>query len=258
MTAVIAGAPAARSSAAIVWRQARFEARLMMRNGEQVLLTLIIPVVLLVALSLSSIVDLPGSDPTAPRVTSVLPGILALAVMSTAFTALAIATGFDRRAGVVKFLGATPLQRDGFVAAKMISTFLLIAVQTVVLAVVAVVLGWRPGGSAPAVLAITALGTCAFSAWGLLLAGTLRAEATLAVANGIYVLLLLGGGVIVPANELPGPLATIAAVLPSAALGDGLRVAMGATDGSLGLPALVLVLWAAVGSVLAVRSFRWD
>jgi ABC-2 type transport system permease protein len=184
--------------------------------------------------------------------------VLALCVVSAAFTAQAISTGFDRRYGVLRYLGVTPLGRGGLVVAKALATLAVVALQLVVMSALGLALGWHPvaGGIVWALVFVVA-GTWAFVALAMLLAGTLRAEAVLAVANLVWVLLLGLGGVLVPRSELPPGLSHVAAVLPSAGLADGLRSAL--VDGSLNLPALLVVVgWGAVASVLAARFFRFD
>jgi ABC-2 type transport system permease protein len=240
---------------AIVVRQARFDLRLLLRNGEQILLTILIPVVLLIGLGRTSLVSI--GDTTAARIDVVVPGIIALAIMSTAFTALAIATGFDRRSGVLKFLGATPLMRSGLVWSRVLSVLAMVGVQLTVLLPIAFLLGWDPAGSLPAAALLSIAGCAAFATLGVALAGVLRAEATLAAANGIYLLLLLGGGVVIPVSVLPTPLAAIAGLLPSGALGEGLRLIL--LDGAVPYQQLVvLVVWAALGGAVASRTFRWE
>lgn len=241
----------------VVRSQAALEWRLMMSNGEQLLLTLIIPVALLVGLSLTSVVAIGGST-RAERLDLLVPGIIALAVMSTSFTALAIATGFDRRGEAIKFLGTTPLSRTGLLAAKALAVLGIEAIQVAVIAALAAALGWRPAGSLLWGLPVIAAGTAAFAGLGLTLAGTVRAEATLAGANAIYLVLLLAGGVIIPVDRYPDALAAVAAWLPSAALADGLRAAL--VTGSLGDVAAgfgMLVAWTILGAVLVKRFFRW-
>jgi ABC-2 type transport system permease protein len=239
-----------------VLAQTGWEATVMLRNGEQLLLTLVLPALVLVGLSVSSVVTLdvpPGGAP----VDVVTPGVLALAVMSTAFTGQAIGTGFDRRAGVLRLLGTTPLGRDGLLVGRVLAVLAVQVVQVVVLSAVAATLVWRPdlAGLPPALLAVL-LGTAAFTALGLLLAGILRAEAVLAVANLVWVLLLAGGGVVVPAEHLPGPLAAVAPWLPSGALGDALRAAL--VDGRIDVGALlVLLAWAGAATAACLRWFRW-
>jgi ABC-2 type transport system permease protein len=236
-----------------VLAQAGFDARIMMRNGEQVLLTLVLPALALVGLTLASAPDLgPG-----PRVDVVVPGVLALAVLSTAFTGQAIGTAFDRRYGVLRLLGTTPLGRDGLLAGRVLAVLAVEAVQIVLLGALGLALGWRPhaAGLPPALLLVLA-GTAAFVALGLLLAGTLRSEAVLAVANLLWVVLAAAGAVLVPAQD-GTTWARIAQALPSGALGTGLRAAL--QDGRLDLAALgVLLAWAVGGALAAVRWFRWD
>ncbi|MCY9784588.1 ABC transporter permease [Nocardiopsis sp. EMB25] len=247
--------------AAPTWRmvaaQAGMELRIMLRHGEQFLLTMVIPVLLLVGFSLTSVLDVGGGA----RVDALTPGVLALAVMSTSFTGLAIGTGFERRYGVLKRLGATPLSRFGLLAAKTLAVLGVQAIQVTVLCVVGLLLGWSPSldpVGAVAVLALLLLATAAFSSLALLMAGTLRAEATLAGANLVYVLMLGMGGVLFPTSSFPGPLEQAVSVLPITALTSGLRTVL--VDGSLpGIAAFaVLAVWAAVGALLASRLFRWE
>jgi ABC-2 type transport system permease protein len=186
------------------------------------------------------------------------PGVLALAVMSTAFTGLAIGTGFERRYGALKRLGASPLPRGALLAAKGLSVLTVEALQVLLLGAVALAMGWEPAGSPLAVAALLLAGTAAFAALGLLMAGTLRAEATLAAANLVYLLLLVSGGIAVPLDRFPDGARPVLEALPAAALAEGLREVL--RDGA-GLPLghlLVLLLWAAGAGLLAARTFRWE
>jgi ABC-2 type transport system permease protein len=235
-----------------VLAQARFDATAMLRNGEQLLLTLVLPLLLLVGLSRTSAIDLgPGR-----QVDLAAPGVLALAVMSTAFTGQAIATGFDRRAGLLRLLGVTPLGRSGLLAGRVVAVLAVEVLQVAVLGGAALALGWRPSaaGLLPALVTLL-LGTAAFVALGLLLAGTLRAEAVLAAANLAWVLLLAGGGVVVPPDRL-GALSGVAQALPSGALGEAMRTSL-AGGGWPVAEWLVLVAWLAVAGAGTARWFRW-
>lgn len=244
--------------------QAVLETRMLLRNGEQLLLTVVIPTLLLVLFSAVDIVSVPAAGSgghgggQAGRVGFLAPGVLALAVLSTAFTGQAIATGFERRYGVLKRLGGSPLPRWALMAAKTASVLVVEALQVVLLSAVALGLGWSPGGSPAAVAVLLVLGTAAFSGLGLLMAGTLRAEATLAAANLVFILLLVGGGVIVPLEKFPGALQHVLQLLPISALSDGLRVVL--RDGAV-LPlgdVAVLAVWAVLGLAGAARFFRWE
>ena len=244
--------------AAPLWRmirtQAALETRMLLRHGEQLLLTVVIPALLLVLFSAVDIVDTGGGK----RVDFLAPGILALAVLSTAFTGQAIATGFERRYGVLKRLALSPLPRWGLMAAKTCSVLVIELLQVLLLTAVALSLGWTPHGSPAAVALLLLLGTAAFSGLGLLLAGTVRAEATLAAANLVFILLLVGGGVIVPLEKFPGAVQGVLQLLPIAALSDGLRGVLqhGAAIpwGDLG----VLAAWAVAGLAAAARFFKWE
>jgi ABC-2 type transport system permease protein len=233
---------------------ARFELVQLLRNGEQLLLTVVIPTLLLVLFSEVDVVDVGGGS----RVAFLAPGILALAVLSTSFTAQAIATGFERRYGVLKRLGATPLPRWGLLAGKALAVLAIEVGQVVLLGAIGVALGWRPTGSAwAAVVLLVVLATAAFSGLALLMAGTLRAEATLAGANLLYLLLFLGGGIAIPLTKFPAGVRSALQVLPSTALSDGLRAAL--THGEVRWASVaVLAGWAVVGVTAAARFFRWE
>ncbi|MFF3688643.1 ABC transporter permease [Streptomyces sp. NPDC002187] len=246
--------PGAAPLPRMIAAQAAFETRMLLRNGEQLLLTVIIPSLLLVLFSTVDVVDT-GSG---KAVDFLAPGVLALAVMSTAFTGQAIATGFERRYGVLKRLGASPLPHWALMTAKTLSVLVTEVLQIVLLALIAFLLGWSPHGSPVSVLLLLVLGTAAFSGLGLLMAGTLKAEATLAAANLVFLLLLVGGGVIVPLDRFPDGVASVLALLPISALSDGLRDVLqhGASMpwGDLG----VLAVWAVLGLGAAARLFRWE
>ncbi|WP_433338956.1 ABC transporter permease [Spirillospora sp. CA-294931] len=238
----------------MILAQTGYEVRTLLRNGEQLLLTMIIPVVLLALFSTTSLLDLgPGE-----RVDFLAPGVLALAVMSTAFTGQAIGTGFERRYGVLKRLGATPLPRSGLIAAKTLTVVVVEVLQAALIGAVALALGWSPHGDPVSVVALVLLGTAAFSGFGLLMAGTLRAEATLAAANLVYVLLLAVGGVVFPLDEFPSGVRAALELLPIAALSDGLREVLQHGAAFPGKPLLVLAAWAVAGLVLAARFFKWE
>lgn len=234
--------------------QSRFELTTLLANGEQLLVSLVLPVLALLGFAYSTVPSLGQGN----RIDLAVPGVLGLCVISAAFTSQAIATGFDRRYAVLRLLGTTPLGREGLLASKAVATLGVELVQVVVVAGVGLALGWHPVpvGVLYAV-PILLVGTWAFVALALLLAGTVRAEGVLALANLLWVLMLVLGGVVVPRTELPAGLATVVGWLPSAALGDGLRAAL--AFGQLALGALgILLLWAVVATALAARFFRWS
>lgn len=236
--------------------QTRTEVLLTLRRGESALLTLGIPVLLLLFLSLADVLPLPAGvdDP----VDFLFPGILALAVLSAALVGPAIATGFEREYGVLKRLGVTPLGRPAVITAKTIAVLAVELVQVVVLTGLAFALGWRPDGPRVGIaLLAVVLATVAFAGAGLLLGGTLPGLTTLAAANALYVVLLLIGGMVFPLDELPGGVRDAARLLPSAALAELLQHALrdGVDVGAQ--PWIVLVVWAVVLPPLAARCFRW-
>jgi ABC-2 type transport system permease protein len=232
---------------------ARMELGLLARNGEQLLLTIVIPTVVLVLFAATSVADIPT-----PRVDFLVPGVLALAVMSTAFTGQAIATGFERRYGVLRRLATTPMPRVVLLLAKTIAVSVVEVAQVALLVAVGLALGWSPHGNALEVTGLLLLGTAAFSGLGLLLAGTMRAEATLAAANLIYLLLLVLGGVIFPLTDFGAGLRHILEQLPISALTDGLRTVLRQGDHASARDWLVLAGWAAGSILVASRTFRWE
>ncbi|MGW1881956.1 ABC transporter permease [Streptomyces sp. NPDC001970] len=246
--------PGAAPVGRMIATQAALETKMLLRNGEQLLLTVIIPSLLLVLFSTVDIVDTGAGS----AVDFMAPGVLALAVMSTAFTGQAIATGFERRYGVLKRLAASPLPRWALMTAKTLSVLVTEVLQIVLLTVIAFALGWSPQGDPVSVLLLLLLGTAAFSGLGLLMAGTLKAEATLAAANLVFLLLLVGGGVIVPLEKFPDAAQSVLGLLPISALSDGLRDVLqhGAAMpwGDLG----ILAGWAVLGLGAAATFFRWE
>ncbi len=232
------------------------ELRLAARRGESLLVTFAIPVGVLLVFSAF---DTSGGTATGAPVDRILPGSIALAVIAAAMVALAIATAFERSYGVIKRLGGSPAGSSVLVAAKTASVIVIETIQVVLLGGIAVLLGWAPGpgASLPVVVAGLVLGTVAFAGLGLLMAGTLRAEATLALANLLFLLSLVLGGIVVPLDRLPGPVEAIASHLPPALLTQGLTIALGA-PGDAAEPLVLLAGWAAVFAVLAARRFRWD
>ncbi len=228
------------------------ELRTQLRNGEQLLLALVIPLAVLFGMNELTLVSLTGR-----RIDAVTPGVLTLALMSAAFTSQAITTAFDRRYGVLKRFASTGMSPPMLLGAKTISTLTVFVGQLVILGGVALGLGWRPHGNPVPVVALFALAAAAFLGLGLLLGGTLRAEAVLGLANLVWLVLVGVGGVVVPLSSAPGWLRTIGQLTPTGALSGGLRAVW--IDGS-GWPVgstLVLLVWVALGWLGTVRWFRW-
>ena len=254
MTALAAAAPAISTPWRRVKAQARAEIAMTLGRGEALLVALGIPVLLL---GFFSLVDVLPTD-TADPVDFLAPGILSLAVMSTALVSLGIATGFERQYLVLKRLGSTPLRRGELLVAKTGAVLVVQALQVAVLVPLALALGWRPGGSAPLAALAMLLGTAAFAGLGMLLAGTLRAEVTLAAANGLYLVLLLLGGMVVPLGRLPAAIRAVARLLPAAALSEALHGTLAAGASAPGRAWLVLLAWAIAAPAAAALAFRWE
>lgn len=251
-----APAPAPAPLARLVRSQALIEVRLQVRNGEQLLLSLVIPVAVLVI----------GRFVAGPVIgfAELAPAVLALALWSSGFTAVAIATGFERRYGVLERLATTPLGRRGLVLGKIGGVAAVATGQLVLLTVLALALGWRPvGGAVPGLVTlVTSLASmAAFVAFALVMAGRLRAEATLALANLVHLALAAGGGILVPPDRFPAPVATLVSLLPTGALGNAWRAfSTGTAPSALAggvAPLLVALVWAAVATMLAGKVFRW-
>ncbi|WP_375490448.1 ABC transporter permease [uncultured Jatrophihabitans sp.] len=246
--------PAAASRGQMLRAQTVMEFKLLLRNGEQVGLTLLIPILLLFFFNLPLLYSLG----TPRRIDFVAPSIVTLAVMSAAFTGLAIGTGFERKYAVLKRLGATALPRSVLILGKTLAVLLLEIVQLALICGFAYLLQWQPHGNPFAALLLVVVGTVAFGGLGLLIAGTLRAEITLAAANLVWLVLLFAGGIAIPLDRFGGAARDVLQYLPSAALSDGLHAVW---QHGAGLPVrdtLTLLVWAAVAVPAAARWFRWE
>src|SRR5437763_3471639 len=235
--------------------QTQFELLLTLRRGDNILVTLIVPVVLLIFFTSLNIVPAVSGS----AVNFLLPGILALAVMAAGMVNLGIATAYERYYGVLKRLGSSPLPRSGLIIAKVISILVLEVVQVILVVVVAAALyGWQPAGSPILAILVMALGTVTFAAIGLAMAGALRAELTLAGANALFLLFILLGGGILPLSHLPAPVAAIAQFLPAAAFTQALLATMSNGTAFPGFALVVLAVWAVAVLFIAIRTFQWE
>lgn len=248
-------APRAAALPAMIAAQSGLELKLLLRNGEQLLLTMFIPITLLVGLCLLPI-DTGFGDGPAERAALFVPAILTVAVMSTAFTGQAIAVGFDRRYGALKRLGATPIPRWGIIAGKSIAVLVVVALQSVILGGIGAAFGWRPSPVGLLIGAVVlAVGTACFAALGLLLGGTLKAEVVLALANLLWFAFIGLGSLVVVDSNIPDAVHWIARCIPSGALSEALEMASEGSFDAFGVG--VLLVWAAVAGTLAVRWFRF-
>jgi ABC-2 type transport system permease protein len=238
---------------AMLAAQSRLELKLLLRNGEQLLLTMFIPVAMLVALS---VLPIEGSASGDHRVIKAVPAVMMVAVMSTAFTGQAIAIGFDRRYGALKRIGATALPRWGVIAGKSIAVAIVVVVQAAVLGLLGLLLGWRPE---PAGLLlgglVIALGTVMFAAMGMLLGGTLKAEVVLALANILWVV-QLGLGSLILVHSLPYAAQIAVRLIPSGALAHCLESAASGAVDWLGVAALAV--WTVLLARIATVKFRFS
>jgi len=235
-------------------RHAAYEARTVLGNGEQLVVSLVLPLMAMVGLTFIDLLDGVADS----RINAATPGVIALCAVSVAFTGQGIQTGFDRQYGVLRSLSTTPLGRGGLIAGKAVAVLVVIAVQLLIVGGIAAAMGWRTSAAGWfAAVPLLLLGALSFTSLGLLIAGTLRPQATLAVTNLVWVLLAAGGGLLIPLTTLPGRLGTAASLLPSSALGEGLRAAF--IHGRFDMTSLVvLVVWSLLGTAAAVRWFRWE
>lgn len=248
--------PASLARATIA--QTAVELRLTARRGENLLAMLGIPAAMLLLFGSAQVLPAPASG---SRVDVLLPGILALAIVATGLVNLGIATAYERSYGVLKRLGGSPLGRPGLITAKILAVLVIELLLLGLLTTLAAgVLGWRPSGSVawPFLIASVGLGTATFAGLGLAMAGALRAEATLLLANVLFLLVLAIGGVLIPVVDLPVPMNQVAALLPPAALTESLRLALGSGVGGAPQAVIVLAAWAVIAVTLAIRAFRWD
>lgn len=236
-----------------VLSHAGFEARILLSNGEQLMVAIVLPALVLLALRMLPVGTVAGTA----RIDTAVAATAATALISTSFTSQAIQTGFDRRGGVLRWIATTPLGRDGYLAGKILATLGVHVLQVIVLGALALALGWRPSPlGLLAAVPVWLIGTVAFGSLGLLVAGTLRTEAVLAVSNVLFILFVTVGGVALPPTGYPRILRGLVDLLPSGALGELLRACLAGTTPPWGSLA-VLVLWAVLGSVLVSRLFRW-
>jgi ABC-2 type transport system permease protein len=247
------------SRPAAAWRSTlamtSMELRLTARRGENLLVMIVIPAAVLVFFATFAVVPTPG-----PRIDFQLGGAIALAVVASGLVNLGIATAYERHYGVLKRLGGSPLSRAGLITAKVLSVFVVEIAQIALLAVVAAAaLGWRiPASLSPPVLLVAVLlGTVTFAGLGLAMAGALRAETVLALANLIFLAFLALSGIVVSLDQLPGWLAAFSRILPATALADLVRIALGAS-GDASPPTAILVVWSVLAAAVALAAFRWD
>ncbi|HUP54795.1 MAG TPA: ABC transporter permease [Methylomirabilota bacterium] len=227
------------------------EARLTARRGENLLAMVGVPVAVLVFLA--AFVLTPGS------VDRVLPGTLAIAIVASGLVNIGIATAYERGYGVLKRLGGAPLGRSGLVSAKVAVVMVIAVLQVIGLLAVATLLGWHPApGTSVIGLALTTfMGAAAFAGLGLSIAGMLRPEAALVVANVLFLVALGFGGAIVPIADLPAPVGDIVRLSPVGALSDTFAAALG-NGIPIAAPFGILLFWAVLADVFAARTFRWD
>lgn len=235
--------------------QTQMELRLTLRQGESVLVTLIVPAVLMVFFTAIGLTPEGYDRP----IDFLLPGMLALAVLSAGLVSLGIRTAYERNYGVLKRLGSTPLSRAELIGAKVLSVLAVEAIGIGLLLLIAVFgYQWRPTGAFPLALIALVFGTVVFAGLGLTIAGALRAEATLAIANGLYLLFLLLGGIVYPLDRLPDGLRALARLLPSSAFADALRSTLASTPSLPWIDLLIVAAWGVLALVIATRTFRWE
>ena len=238
--------------------QVRTELTLSLRQGEQLLVSVAIPWLLLVFFSLVDVLPKPAG--THHAVDFLAPGILALAVMSTAMVSLGIGTGFERQYGVLKRLGvdpARPAPADRGQGRRWCSC--LEVGQVIILVPTALVLGWNPSGNAgPGRAGLRARHRRLRRHRAAHGRDACKATLTLAAANGLYLVLLLLGGMIIPLTKLPAAIRFVAELLPAAALSQVMNAAFTAGAHAGAKAWIVLFVWAVAAPVAAALTFRWE
>lgn len=248
--------PRAASYGKLLLHQARMELLMTLRQGERVMVTLFIPILLLIGFNALKVVPVPVHE---SETDVLLPGVLALAIISAGMVSLGIATAYERNYGVLKRLGSSPLTHSALILAKIISVLALELIQTLMLMAFAILFyGWHPAGSLPLAVLAALLGTITFAALGLAMAGALRASTTLVSTNTLYLLFVFIGGGFFPLSRLPGPLAALAQLLPASALTSALQHTMLAGSTFPSGAFLTLVIWAVVILALAIKTFQWE
>ncbi len=240
--------PGSAGTFTMLLHQARMETTLILRHGEQLLLSLIIPIMSLIGLAFFPV---PGID---NPLELAVPFALALSALSAGFTGQAISVVFDRRYGALKRIGASGVPKNIIIGGKILAVLVVSVIQAVLILAIALALGWRaPLVAFPIAIVFILVGLWAFISWGLLFGGTTSSEIVLAVANLIW-FLLLGAAGAAAITFGPGVPAFFTAV-PSIALTDALWQA---TVGTFPLPHLIsLIIWAVVGTLLANRFFTF-
>ena len=244
-----APAPQRASVAQMAAAQGRIEAKLMLRHGEQLLLSLIIPAAILIG---AAKMDIFGGDTSLDEL---VPMVFAVAAASAGFTGQAISLAFDRRYGALKRSGASGVPTWTIIAGKIIAVLTTVLVQILVLGSIAFILGWTvsPAGAALGMVALF-FGVTAFTSLGLLLGGTQSSEVVLAVSNLIWFVLLGILGWVVYSGHLGSP--GLWDLAPSVALAS---VMTGALHGIVNMTAwMSLLFWTVMGIVGTVRWFRFD
>lgn len=236
-----------------VGAQTKLELAMTLRRGESLLVTLAIPIGILVFFGKINRLTAVSGDP----IDFLVPGVLSLAVMASAMVSLGIATGFERRYGVLKRLGSTPLTRGGLLAAKTLNVIAIEVLQVGVIVATGMALGWRLDGAIVPAIGLLLLGTVAFAGIGMFMAGTLRAEANLALANALFLVLMFLGGMAYPLTKLPDSVEAIARLLPAGALAECVRAVLNHHPFPVGA-FVVLSVWAIAAPLAAARWFRWE
>jgi len=245
----------------LLLHQLRNEQRLYWRSRELAFFTFLFPVVIFVLLG-----SVYGNDKISKEHLKgshyLLAGMLGYGLASTAFAGLAIVLVIRRESAVMKRLRGTPLPAWAYIAAMLISTIAVFAIEVVVLIVLANVLFDVPFPTQifSLVLALT-LGACAFAAMGIGLTTVIRsAEGSSAVVNAIYLPLAFIAGSFWSPHAYPRFLEVIANVLPLTYFIRMVRdiVLRDAQIWNEGTAVAVVAAWGAVGLLVALRRFRWE
>lgn len=199
-------------SAALYLRECRAEFRSARRMPEFALPTILLPVVFYVLFAL--VLVQPG--PTGPQL-PLLATFGVYAALGPAIFGFGVGLAQERAQGLLDLKRVAPMPAGAILAAKLFMCTAFAAAIAVALHVLAGTLGQVTLAPATrlALLAVQVLSVLPFACIGLLLGLLLRDQASMAVANAVFFLLAILGGLWMPIAVFPAWLQNVAMVLPS-------------------------------------------
>jgi ABC-2 type transport system permease protein len=253
-----------RSFCRLALHQFGYDLRAFFRNRQSRFFTLALPVLFLIIFA--SVFGNDTIEVAGGRIdtsVSYVPGIMALGIISAAFTNLVISVTAQRETGVLKRRRATPIPASAIISGRALTA----VVTAITITVVLLGIGWAAFGAyvaawtAPALALTVVVGAVAFSCLGFAVASVIRdQEAAQPVTQAITLPLYFISGVFVPTSNLPHWLATIADIFPVRHLAAALLTAYNPHTRGAGLAwtdLLVIGAWGAAGLSVAIGRFSW-